>query len=208
MTPPARRRVPSRSSAPAIASTWDATETGSPKASASAGPTGACRQPSRWWSTWPLASSTVPPIATPTHRARRRCQRRRYRPALSARDASALLAELRGVAVSTVSRVRPNRSVATMLVVRAPMCRPSVTNGSWFTSTGTRGRPMAPETAKSARSHSRPASSSAMTWRFTVAMLSEVVVAMTSRPTGPRNRTARNTEAAAESARCNDGATT
>ena len=50
----------------------------------------------------------------------------------------------RGVGVSTTSSVRPNRSVATMLVVRAPMWMPRVRNGSWFTSTGTRGRPMAP----------------------------------------------------------------
>ena len=92
-----------------------------------------------------------------------------------------------------------------MLVVRAPMWMPSVTNGSWLTSTGTRGRPMAPETARSARSRSRPASSSAMTWRLTVAMLSDVTPAMTSRPTGPRNRTARKTDAAAESDRCSAG---
>ena len=92
-----------------------------------------------------------------------------------------------------------------MLVVRAPIWMPSVTKGSWLTSTGTRGRPMAPETARSARSRSSPASSRAMTWRFTVAMLSEVTPAMTSRPTGPRNRTARKTEAAAESDRCSDG---
>ena len=58
-----------------------------------------------------------------------------------------------------------------MLVVRAPMWMPSVRNGSWLTSTGTRGRPMAPETARSARSRSSPASSSAVTWRLTVAML-------------------------------------
>ena len=31
-----------------------------------------------------------------------------------------------------------------MLVVRAPMWMPSVTNGSWLISTGTRGRPIAP----------------------------------------------------------------
>ena len=114
----------------------------------------------------------------------------RFRPATSARGP----AGLSGVGVSTVSSVRPNRSVATMLVVRAPTWMPSVTNGSWLISTGTRGRPMAPETARSARSRSRPASSSAMTWRFTVAMLSDVTPAMTSRPTGPRNRTARKTD--------------
>ena len=46
-----------------------------------------------------------------------------------------------------------------------------------------------------------------MTWRFTVAMLSEVTPAITSRPTGPRNRTARNTDAAAESDNCSEGGT-
>lgn len=107
-----------------------------------------------------------------------------------------------------MSSVRPNRSVATMLVVRAPMWMPRVTKGSWFTSTGTRGRPIAPETARSARSRRRPASSSAMTWRFTVAMLSDVDPAITSRPTGPRKRTARKTDAAAESDRCSDGGMT
>ncbi len=85
--------------------------------------------------------------------------------------ASAAACAPRGVGVSTTSRVRPNRSVATMLVVRAPMWMPSVRNGSWLTSTGTRGRPIAPETARSARSRSTPASSRAVTWRFTVAML-------------------------------------
>ncbi|BBU24499.1 hypothetical protein MYXE_42890 [Mycobacterium xenopi] len=47
-----------------------------------------------------------------------------------------------------------------------------------------------------------------MTWRFTVAMLSEVTVAMTSRAIGPRSRTARNTAATAASDRCSDGVTT
>ena len=84
-----------------------------------------------------------------------------------------------------------------MLVVRAPMWMPSVRNGSWLTSTGTRGRPIAPETARSARSRSTPASSRAVTWRFTVAMLSWVTWAMTSRAIGPRSRAAPNTEAAA-----------
>ncbi len=44
-----------------------------------------------------------------------------------------------------------------------------------------------------------------MTWRLTVAMLSEVTAAMTSRPTGPRSRTARKTDAAAESEMCKAG---
>ena len=103
----------------------------------------------------------------------------------------------RGVGVSTTSRVRPNRSVATMLVVRAPMWMPSVRNGSWFTSTGTRGRPIAPDTARSARSRSTPASSRAVTWRLTVAMLRPVTWAMTSRAIGPRSRAAPKTDAAA-----------
>src|SRR6516165_4470684 len=38
-------------------------------------------------------------------------------------------------------------------------------------------------------------------------MLSDVTPAMTSRPTGPRDRTARKTDAAAESDRCSDGGT-
>ena len=95
-----------------------------------------------------------------------------------------------------------------MLVVRAPMWMPSVRNGSWLTSTGTRGLPMAPETARSARSRRIPASSSAVTCRFTVAMLSWVTWAMTSRAIGPRRRAAPNTEAAAASATFSEGATT
>ena len=38
-----------------------------------------------------------------------------------------------------------------------------------------------------------------MTWRFTVAIDSDVTWAMTSRPIGPRNRTARKTDDAAAS---------
>ena len=59
--------------------------------------------------------------------------------ALGQRRQRGVPAGLSGVGVSTVSSVRPNRSVATMLVVRAPMWMPSVTNGSWLISTGTRG---------------------------------------------------------------------
>ena len=94
-----------------------------------------------------------------------------------------------------------------MLVVRAPMWIPNVRNGSWLTSTGTRGRPMAPDTARSARSRRIPASSSAVTCRFTVAMLSWVTWAMTSRAIGPRARAALNTDAAAASATRSEGAT-
>ena len=94
-----------------------------------------------------------------------------------------------------------------MLVVRAPMWMPSVRNGSWLTSTGTRGLPIAPDTARSARSRRTPASSSAVTWRFTVAMDSWVTLAMTSRAIGPRDRAAPNTDAAAASATHSDGAT-
>ena len=43
-------------------------------------------------------------------------------------------------------------------------------NAETDTSTGTRGRPIAPETARSARSRSIPASNSAVTWRLTVAI--------------------------------------
>ena len=94
-----------------------------------------------------------------------------------------------------------------MLVVRAPMWMPSVRKGSWLTSTGTRGLPMAPDTARSARSRSTPASSRAVTCRFTVAMLSWVTCAMTSRAIGPRTRAAPNTDAAAASATRSEGAT-
>ena len=94
-----------------------------------------------------------------------------------------------------------------MLVVRAPTCTPSVRNGSWLTSTGTRGRPIAPDTARSARSRSSPASSRAVTCRFTVAMDSAVSVAMVSRATGPRSRAAAEDGAAAPSAMRSDGAT-
>ena len=80
-----------------------------------------------------------------------------------------------------------------MLVVRAPMCRPSVRYGSWLISTGTRGRPIAPDTARSGRSRSSPASSSAVTWRFTVAIDSDVTFAMASRAIGPRIRAAPKT---------------
>jgi hypothetical protein len=66
---------------------------------------------------------------------------------------------------------------------------------------------MAPDTARSARSRRIPASSSAVTWRFTVAMLSWVTWAMTSRAIGPRRRAALNTEAAAASASFSEGAT-
>jgi hypothetical protein len=83
----------------------------------------------------------------------------------------------------------------------------SVRNGSWLTSTGTRGLPIAPETARSARSRRIPASSRAVTWRFTVAMLSPVTLAMTSRAMGPRTRAAPKTAAAAASATRSEGAT-
>src|SRR5262249_3838207 len=70
------------------------------------------------------------------------------------------------------------------------------------------GLPMAPETARSARSRRIPASSNAVTCRFTVAMLSWVTWAMTSRAIGPRRRAAPNTDAAAASATISEGATT
>ncbi|SKU23158.1 Uncharacterised protein [Mycobacteroides abscessus subsp. abscessus] len=74
---------------------------------------------------------------------------------------------------------------------------PRVRNGSWLSSTGTRGRPMAPETARSARSRSSPASSRAVTCRLTVAMERPVTWAIASRATGPRTRAARKTDEAA-----------
>ena len=77
-----------------------------------------------------------------------------------------------------------------------PMWIPRVRNSEMLTSKGNRGRPMAPEGARSARSRINPAFNSALTWRLTVEMLSPVRSAASSRNSGPDNRAARRTSAA------------
>ena len=94
-----------------------------------------------------------------------------------------------------------------MLVVRAPMWTPSVRNGSWLTSTGTRGRPIAPghRQVGALAQHSGVQQRGDLTVHRGDAEW--VTWAMTSRAIGPRSRAAPNTDAAAASAMRSDGAT-